>query len=192
MFSSMGSITSAIPRLRGRRRPGKVTVAVAAACAVAVAAVIAVNATSHTPQPAPEKPAPGFTLPSLADPAQQVSLAAYRGKPVIVNFFASWCAPCKRETPLLVNFYSTARTRIAVIGIDADDSAPAARQFLTAQRVAYPVGFETTSAVADAWGVSQVGIPETFFLDSRHRIARRVFGDVTKQGLTSGTALIDG
>jgi cytochrome c biogenesis protein CcmG, thiol:disulfide interchange protein DsbE len=178
--------------LRVRRRPSTLVIVLAIVCAAVVAAVIVVDSTSHKPAPAAAPVAPPFTLPSLRDPAQQVSLAAYRGHPVIINFFASWCPPCQKETPLLASFYSSARGKVVIIGIDADDNAPAARQFLTAHAVAYPVGFESTPAVANAWGVSQIGIPETFFLDSRHRIVKRIYGGVTMQALTAGVALIGG
>lgn len=162
-----------------------------AVCAALVGAVIAVDSTSHPAKPAAEPPlAPAFALPSLSDPAQQVSLGAYRGQPVILNFFASWCAPCKQETPLLARFYRGSRPGLVVIGVDADDSAPAARQFLTAEGITYPVAFETTPALADAYGVSEVGIPETFFLNSRHRIVKRILGDVTLKELTDDTAMI--
>jgi len=173
-------------------RPSPLLVTVVAAGVAVVAAVIAIDATTHRARPAAAPPAPALTLPSLRDPAQQVSLADYRGHPVIVNFFASWCGPCKRETPLLADFYRTSRGKVAIIGVDADDSAPAARRFVTASGVAYPVGFETTPALTDAYGVSGIGIPQTFFLDSGHRIVKRVLGDVTRQELTAGVALMDG
>jgi cytochrome c biogenesis protein CcmG/thiol:disulfide interchange protein DsbE len=189
--TSPGSERSRSGWFRGRRRPSTLVIAAAAVCLAVIAAIIAVDTTSHTPGSAVAKAAPPIMLPSLSDPAHQVSLTAYRGHPVIVNFFASWCVPCRRETPLLVKFYGAGHGKVVIIGVDADDSAPAARQFLAAHGVSYPVGFESTSAVADAWGVSQVGIPETFFLDSSHRIVKRVFGDVTMQGLTAGVALID-
>jgi cytochrome c biogenesis protein CcmG, thiol:disulfide interchange protein DsbE len=177
--------------IRGRRRPSTLAIVVAV-CAALVAAVIAIDSTTHKPNPAAAPPlAPSFTLPSLRDPGQQVSLAAYRGHPLIVNFFASWCVPCQRETPLLARFYSESRGSVVIIGVDADDSAPAALKFLATESVAYPVGFESTPAVANAYGVSQIGIPETFFLDSRHQIVKRVFGDVTMQTLTAGVSAMD-
>ncbi len=180
-------------RLPGGKRPPTLLIVAVAASVVLVGAIIAIDATAHrAPPAAAPRPAPAFTLPSLRDPAQQVSLSAYRGQPVIVNFFASWCSPCKKETPLLAGFYRTARGKVVIIGVDADDSAPTARSFLTAYGVAYPVGFETTPAVANAYGVSEIGIPETFFLDARHRIVKRILGDVTMKELNTGVALMDG
>ncbi len=175
---------------RGARWPRPAVTVVAVVCAVVLAAVVAVDSTSHRGTPAAEPAAPPFTLPSLRDPAQLVSLSAYRGHPVIVNFFASWCGPCEQETPTLASFYRTTASKDLIIGVDADDSATAARRFVTDERVGYPVGFESTPAVADAYGVS--GIPETFFLNARHDIVKRIFGDVTMAELTAGTALIDG
>jgi cytochrome c biogenesis protein CcmG, thiol:disulfide interchange protein DsbE len=176
--------------MNGVRRPSTKVIVVLAACAL-VAAVIAIDSTAgRRAQAAVPRPAPAFSLPSLRDPVQQVSLSAYRGHPVILNFFASWCGPCQRETPLLARFYRTSRGNLMIIGVDADDKATAARRFVEAKGVLYPVGFESTPAIADAYGVSEIGIPETFFLDARHRIVKRILGDVTMQSLTAAVALI--
>ncbi len=177
---------------RPGRWPRLAVAAVAAVCAAALAAVITIDTASHRNTPAAEPAAPAFTLPSLRDPAQTVSLSAYRGDPVIVNFFASWCTPCGRETPTLASFYRASAGRAVIIGVDADDNATAARHFVTHDRVAYPVGFETTPAVANAYGVSAVGIPETFFLNWRHRIVKRILGDVTMRELSQESAVLDG
>jgi thiol-disulfide isomerase/thioredoxin len=161
-------------------------------CAAVLAAVIAVDSNTHRSAPVTQPAAPAFSLPSLRDPAQLVSLSAYRGHPVIVNFFASWCSPCERETPTLARFYRTTAGKTMIIGVDADDSAAAARHFVTDYDVGYPVGFESTQAVADAYGVSAAGIPETFFLNASHHIVKRIIGDVTMGELTADTALMDG
>ena len=178
--------------LRRGRWPHPAVTAVAAVCAVAIAAVITIDATSHRNSPVTEPAAPAFALPSLRDPAQMVSLSAYRGHPVIVNFFASWCGPCERETPILASFYRASAGRAVIIGVDADDNAAAARHFIARDRVAYPVGLETTPAVTNAYGVSAVGIPETFFLNWRHRIVKRILGDLTMRELSQESAVLDG
>jgi thiol-disulfide isomerase/thioredoxin/anti-sigma regulatory factor (Ser/Thr protein kinase) len=176
-----------------RARPQPITVAVAvAAGAVCCGAAIAVIGTTGPGRPAPPTAAPAFTLPSLRDPAQTVSLASYRGQPLIVNFFASWCPPCQQETPLLVSFSRTSAGRTVIIGVDADDSAPAAREFVASHRVPYPIGFESQPAVANEYGVSATGIPETFFLNARHVIVKRVIGDLTMRELVQDTALMKG
>ncbi len=175
-----------------RRRPPLFVIIWVAAGLAVVAAVIAIDATSHRPAAAlPPKPAPALTLPSLRDPARQVMLSAYQGRPVIVNFFASWCGPCQQETPLLARYYASTHGKVAIIGVDADDSAAKAMKFLTAKGVGYPVGSESTPALSDAYGVSEFGIPETFFLDARHRIVKRVIGGVTAKSLNAGVALMD-
>ena len=179
------------PPRRGRW-PRPAVTAVATVCAAAIAAVITIDTTSHRNTPVTEPAAPAFTLPSLRDPAQTVSLSAYRGHPVIVNFFASWCGPCERETPVLASFYRASAGGEVIIGVDADDNATAARHFVARDRVAYPVGFETTPAVTNAYGVSAVGIPETFFLNSRHRIVKRILGDVTMRELTQESTVLGG
>jgi cytochrome c biogenesis protein CcmG/thiol:disulfide interchange protein DsbE len=182
-----------LPGMAPGQRPATWLIVTVAAVVVVIAAVIAIDATTHRPaKKAALKPAPAFTLQSLGHPDLHVSLAAYRGHPVILNFFASWCAPCKKETPLLANYYRASKGKVVVIGVDADDSATAARRFLAANGVAYPVGFETTPAVANAYGVSEAGIPETFFLDAGHRIVKRVLGGVTMKTLTAGVAMMNG
>jgi cytochrome c biogenesis protein CcmG, thiol:disulfide interchange protein DsbE len=182
-----------LPGMAPGKRPATWLIVTVTAIVVLIAAVIVVDATTHRPgKPAALKPAPAFTLQSLAKPGQEVSLAAYQGRPVILNFFASWCTACKKETPLLADYYRASKGKVVVIGVDADDSATAARRFLAANAIAYPVGFETTPALANAYGVSEIGIPETFFLDARHRIVKRVLGGVTMKSLTTGVSLMDG
>ena len=86
--------------------------------------------------------APAFSLPALAQSGQQVSLSSYAGKPLIVNFFASWCAPCQQETPLLAKFYRDEHGRVALVGLDENDVMSNALSFTRAKGVSYPVGFD--------------------------------------------------
>jgi cytochrome c biogenesis protein CcmG/thiol:disulfide interchange protein DsbE len=132
--------------------------------------------------------APAFSLPALADPAQQVSLSQYQGKPLIVNFWASWCGPCQQETPLLASFYKANGARVAIVGIDSNDSTANAIKFARAKGVGYPVGVDSTIGAADAYNVA--ALPQTFFLDARHRVVERAFGALTQAELQQGVRLM--
>ncbi len=91
-----------------------------------VIALLAIGATSSgTAKHAPPPRAPAFTLAQLGHPGQHISLAQYAGHPLILNFFASWCEPCQRETPLIARFYRSRRRSVIIVGIDVNDSNPA-------------------------------------------------------------------
>jgi cytochrome c biogenesis protein CcmG, thiol:disulfide interchange protein DsbE len=137
-----------------------------------------------------DPPAPSFSFPVLGHSAQQISLAQYAGRPLIVNFFASWCDPCQQETPLLARFYRTEHGQVALVGLDENDSLSHALSFARAKGVTYPVGWDPGFTAASAYGVS--ALPQTFFLDARHRIVDRVFGAVTLAELNHGIALATG
>jgi len=137
-------------------------------------------------QPSGSPAAQGFSLPLLGQ-SGQVSLAQYAGKPLIVNFFASWCGPCAKETPMLARFYRSHQGSVALVGIDGNDVTSNALRFARASGVSYPVGWDPQVNVGLAYQVS--GVPQTFFLDARHRIVYRVFGAVTPAQLSEGLAL---
>jgi thiol-disulfide isomerase/thioredoxin len=140
--------------------------------------------------PAGEPAAASFNVPLLGQSTARTSLAAYAGKPLVVNFFASWCPPCKQETPLLARFYRGEHGSVALLGLDTNDQVANALTFTRANGVTYPVGRDPDIAVASAYDVN--GLPQTFFLNARHRIVYRVFGAVTAAELSKGIALATG
>jgi cytochrome c biogenesis protein CcmG, thiol:disulfide interchange protein DsbE len=137
-----------------------------------------------------DPPAPAFSFPVLGHSGQQISLSEFAGKPLIVNFFASWCPPCKQETPLLARFYRAEHGEVALVGLDENDILSHALSFTRAAGVTYPVGWDPEVTAASAYGVS--ALPQTFFLDARHRIVDRIFGAVTLALLHRGIALATG
>ena len=108
--------------LRGRARIALAAIAVLLAVAAAVSLAGGSPHGGSRALPA----ARNFTLPVLGHPRQRVALAAYAGRAVIVNFFASWCVPRKKETPLLARFYRAQRGRVTILGVDSNDAAAAA------------------------------------------------------------------
>ena len=160
-----------------------------ALCAAAslVAIALVVSASSTPAGAAPDPAAPAFSLPLLSQSGSQVSLSDYAGRPLIVNFFASWCTPCQQETPLLARFYRAEHDRVAVVGLDENDGLGSATSFTHREGVGYPVGFDPHAIAASAYGVA--ALPQTFFLDARHRIVDRVFGAVTQAAINHGIVL---
>ena len=166
----------------------KIVSAVVALCVAGslTAVALARSASGQAAKPA-DPAAAAFSVPALGQSGQHVSLGGYRGKPLIVNFFASWCDPCQKETPLLAGFYRTEHAKVAIVGLDENDVRANAMSFTRSYGVSYPVGFDPTATAASAYGVS--ALPQTFFLDARHRIVERIFGAVTLTELSRGIAL---
>jgi cytochrome c biogenesis protein CcmG/thiol:disulfide interchange protein DsbE len=109
-----------------------------------------------------DRPAPAIELRDLED--RPVSLAAYRGRPVIVHFWASWCIPCRTEFPLYKQTKAEhAAEGLEVLGVIYGDSAEAAAGFYEIQRVDWPALVDPGGQVAAQWGV--VGLPITYFVD---------------------------
>jgi peroxiredoxin len=123
------------------------------------------------------KPAPEFELKSLD--GRQVRLSDYRGKAVLLNFWATWCAPCKIEMPWFVDLQKQYGAQgLQVIGIAMDDSSEdTIAKFAQQMGINYPV-LIGKEAVGDAYGGVQF-LPTTFFIDRQGRVVDRVFGLVS-------------
>ena len=124
--------------------------------------------------------APDFRLPGLDGGC--VDLSAFHGRPVVVNFWASWCNPCRREFPLLrAALEDHADADIEIIGIVYRDIADDARAFASGVGATWPLALDDDSAAATAYGVR--AIPQTFFIRRDGTIARHVFGLTTRKEL---------
>jgi len=161
--------------------------------ALFIAAVIAVSLATNTSSASPASPnypaAAGFTLPALGQAGKQISLSRYQGKPVIVNFWASWCEPCQKETPLLASWYKQQHGHVVLLGLDENDTTANALKFAHAKGVSYPIGFDPQVTAALAYNVD--GLPQTFFLNAQHRIVDHVLGAVTSAQLAKGLRLMN-
>lgn len=130
------------------------------------------------------KPAPAFDLPAL-DGNGRVALSAYRGKVVVVNFWASWCIPCKEENPALVDVWERYHgSEVVLVGVVYQDSVEAARAYTERLGNRWASGIDAEGRTALGYGV--FGIPETFFIGPDGIIAGRHVGAIDAATLANG------
>jgi cytochrome c biogenesis protein CcmG, thiol:disulfide interchange protein DsbE len=165
--------------MEGRLKLGAQAVAVAGVAALA--AVLVWKLTHQTPPPKVGAPAPRFSLPRLQGDGS-VSLTSLRGKTVVLNFFASWCNPCKREAPVLERLWQQDRSHgLVVVGVDANDSRGDARRFVRVHGVTYPVVFDHDARIA-ANRYAVANLPVTYVLNPNGRIVGgQILGPVSEQ-----------
>ncbi len=117
--------------------------------------------------------APDFELETLE--GETVRLSDLRGRPVVVNFWASWCNPCRKEFPLLAETLDENRgSDLAVVGVTYRDIESDSRDFVAEMDATWPQAIDDDGSVARAFGVR--AIPVTFFVDADGVIAARLFG----------------
>lgn len=147
---------------------------------VIVAAGVA-DGMTRSPEPvqhvSDEGPAPTLSLSNVKDPAQQVTLTAYAGHPVILNFWGSWCGPCQDEMPLLARTATEMGTagRIKFLGVDLEDvHRSAAVAMMTRYGTPYQSGYDPDDSVTSRFKV--LGTPTTIFINSKGHIVGRFSG----------------
>lgn len=173
-------------------RQHKVATAVGGVFAAAIVVVSLIGSRPAGGHPAPDPVAPGFTVAALGASSQGaalMTLSQYKGKPLIVNFWASWCEPCQGETPLLARWYSQQHGHVILVGLDVNDNPANALKFARAKGVGYSIGADPHATVAGAYGVD--ALPQTLFLNAQHRIVDHIFGAVTRADLAAGVRLMD-
>ena len=123
------------------------------------------------------------TLADLDD--KPVAISRYQGKPLVVNFWARWCGPCKAEIPELIKFRNAHKGQVEVLGIGIEDRAEPAKDFAKAYEMDYPVfvAKEQGIPLMKALGNSKGGLPYTLFIDRHGKVVHK------KMGLLKGADL---
>ncbi len=182
-----------IPRT-ARDRTYKFVAAVAAACLIGFVVFVIVRGSAHqapvgssalevAPPPVLKSGtlAPAFSLPDL-DGGGPVTLSAFRGRPVIVDFFASWCPDCRAELGAMATIARMTTGRVAVIGVDSNETSDAAAtRVLAAAGATYPVGVDAQAKVATQYLVQ--ALPVSYFLDASGRVVGAALGPQTVSSL---------
>ena len=123
------------------------------------------------------------TLSDLDD--KPVALERYKGKPLVVNFWARWCGPCRAEIPELIKFRAAHKGKIEVLGIGIEDKADSAKDFAKAYEMDYPVfvAKEKGIPLMQAMANTKAGLPFTLFIDRNGQVIQKKLGLIKKADL---------
>jgi thiol-disulfide isomerase/thioredoxin len=137
---------------------------------------------SASPSPAIGSTPPNFTLPTYPS-GKTVSLASLKGKPVFINIWASWCPPCKMETPDIVKAHAKYGSKVEFVSINAStqDSLSGMEAFIKHYGIKYPVEMDTQGQFLNSYHI--VGFPTSFFINRKGVIVDEVLGAITSQHL---------
>ncbi|MDR2686265.1 MAG: TlpA family protein disulfide reductase [Oscillospiraceae bacterium] len=168
----------------------KLILGVAGLAALLAGAALAYNALSKRVQPSVDPPrtretAPDFTVTDAE--GNSFRLSDWRGAPVVLNFWASWCPPCRKEMPEFDKAHGELGNEIMFLMVDSGETVEAGARFAQAQGYGFPVYFDTENEATVAYGIS--GIPATYFIDREGYIVSNVVGELSEETLRRG---IDG
>ncbi|MFH0796078.1 MAG: TlpA disulfide reductase family protein [Candidatus Omnitrophota bacterium] len=128
-----------------------------------------------------DKPAPDFTA-TLLD-GKTLSLNSLKGKIVILNFWATWCRPCRNEIPEFIKFYQAhARQGVEILGISVDEDESSLRQFVQTSKIRYPITQDKSGQISSLYGGIR-SIPTTFVIDRKGVIRNKFVGSLKEDQL---------
>jgi peroxiredoxin len=151
----------------------------------------ALNPTGRSPSTEIGRVAPDFLL--RTPDGGELRFSDLRGSPVLVNFWASWCTPCRQEMPEIVRAYNARRGEgLVVVAVDLQENADAVRGFADEFGMDFPIVIDRTGQVAEAWriGGPVEGIPSSYFIDEQGIVRARVFGPMDADRLEEELAKV--
>ncbi len=134
----------------------------------------------HIESPLIGKQAPDFALKAVGT-GETIDLTQFRGKPLVVNFWATWCRPCYEEHPVLVSNAQMMQGQVQFLGVVFQDKEEKIQQFLNERGTAYPTLVDQAGKTAIAYGVG--GVPETFFLNKDGKVVAKFEGPIDPESL---------
>ena len=161
-----------------RRRRGFLVLATAVVALALVTLVGVTRPASHRPGASKEGAAAPFVLDSVQRGGPQVSLAEYRGRPLVLNFFASWCGPCRKELPAFERVHQRLGSQVAFLGVDNQDQQEPALKLLRETGISYPAGYDPAGKVALNYGL--FGMPTTIFISPQGQVLKRRTGELSE------------
>lgn len=124
-------------------------------------------------------PAPDFSLQSVD--GGSVSLADFRGKTLVVNFWATWCPPCRSEMPDMEQVYTERKDDVVVLAVNVQEARAPVRDFADKYRLSFPILMDTAGEVTQSFGVQS--LPTTFFIDKEGKVASFNMGALNKSAI---------
>lgn len=150
--------------------------------AVVALALILTGVPSGGPSGVPAgRRAPEFRLNRLDDPNRAVSLADFRGRPLVLNFWASWCVPCRKEMPAFESVSSELKGRVEFLGVNEQDTRPGALDLVAKTGVRYPSVVDPGGTLMSAYGFR--GLPNTAFVSPDGEVLEVHFGEINATDL---------
>jgi cytochrome c biogenesis protein CcmG/thiol:disulfide interchange protein DsbE len=165
--------------VRGRRLP--LLIALVLIAGLVVLEVVTSGGDEESSAPA---------LPSAVLVPPKVTIDSLRGKPAVVNFWASWCEPCRKEAPHLQRYYERNRGRVAVVGVSYTDELAGAKKFIQEYDWTFPNLSDPDGLAGSEYGL--VGLPVTVILDSSGQIATQLRGPQTEAKLSAAVRDAEG
>ncbi len=176
------TMDTAIEKPAARPRGMRVGQWIAFGIVIALMALFAVGIQMRSAKPVEAGAAPEFAIPTFD--GGNFSLAEQRGKVVVVNFWASWCIPCRQEAPVLENTWRKYKDRgVVFVGVDYVDSESEARKFIQEFNVTYPNGPDLGTDISRRYHMQ--GVPETYFVGKDGQLYGNHIGPIDQATLSA-------